>query len=168
MTGVELPSTREVAWHEAYHAASLIVSGMTPLAVSVDVWSGAPDGRIGNVKPDWHNHDFTPFTMREQLISVLLGAAADGEPQIDAACWPIDPEKWEPSHHADAEQAKFIAGEWLALDQVAWGQVVYKACERTKNKRFRRLVVEIARELEEQGELYQPELVAIDERTRDG
>src|SRR5918911_3596917 len=105
MTEITLPSTRSVCLHEAYHSASLIMASMTPLSVSVDVWSGAMDGHIGNVKADWTNHDFTPYTMREQLISVLLGAIADGEPQIDVTCWPLDPSEWKDGNSADADQA---------------------------------------------------------------
>jgi hypothetical protein len=112
---------------------------------------------------DWEHHDFTPRHMHADLLSVVLGPIADGEPQLNVSCWPIDPDQWQDANVHDGRQDKFLV-DWLGLDQVAWGYALHKASRRTRDRRFSRLVSEIARELEQTGELHQPELNAIAER----
>ena len=109
-----LPSTREVALHEASHAASLLLSGLPPLAASVHVWASAAGAtRIGNVKCDWRSHDHTERNLNEALIAILLGAIADGEPQVSAMHWPVDPDQWMPGNKSDAAQAR---PRWQSVD----------------------------------------------------
>lgn len=143
------------------------MDGQTPLSVMVDVFSGATDGLVGRVKPDFETHDLTPRVLRNQLVAVVLGAMSHGEPQLDVMAWPIDPDSWREGSGHDARHAKFIC-EWLGLDQVDWGHVLHTASERAKDKRFRHLVRAIATDLERVGELHQPELIEIARKVDNG
>jgi hypothetical protein len=160
----QLPSVRSTCLHESAHTASLIIDGQTPLAVMVDVWSGA-NGVMGRVVADWENHDLTPKTVTAQLVCVLAGPVFyGGEPQVDITCWPIAPHKWRADGNvSDGEQAKVLV-EWLKLDRISWGRVCHKVAERVEDRHFRRLVSEVARALQDVGELHQSDLHAIAER----
>jgi hypothetical protein len=52
--GRTLPTGREIAWHEAYHAAALCIAGMVPKCVRSD-WPS--DHEAGDVTIDWGTGD---------------------------------------------------------------------------------------------------------------
>lgn len=155
---VTLPGLREVCMHEASHASSLIFSGMPPVLTRVDVWPGAD--LLGATRPDWDTHGADPPALREVLSSVLAGPILDAEPELDS--WPIRPDTWADGNRKDGEQAAFLAGI-LRLDQVDYLGFVSKADTRSRDRRFRALVLRIAAELERVSILFQTELVALAE-----
>ena len=152
-----LPSTRTLAWHEAHHAAALCLSGLPPVWARID-W---PEERLGgSVRVDWEHHDPDPGTLREVLIATLMGPICDAESRLDD--WPIRAYEWDVGNQRDAEQAAFLA-DVLGLDQVDWLGVVFKATTRSRERRFRELVVKIAGELERVEVVFQPELIRLAE-----
>ena len=92
------------AWHESGHAASLILSGLTPLLVRVDQ---PTDTLLGSVKFDWTHHDPTERNLREVLIGILQGPFTDGE-TIDCTEWPPNFDDWSDHCREDAERIAFI------------------------------------------------------------
>jgi hypothetical protein len=151
-----LPSTRSTAWHEAAHAASLIMSGMTPAAVRVD--QPAPD-RLGSCQPNWEDHDLSPHNMRELVVSVILGPLNDGD-ITDLTEWPPDFSRWSEHSEADAGQLCFLI-DFLQLDQIAWLQLLTRAQRLARDSRFRQLTAAIAGPLEDRELLLKHELEEI-------
>ncbi len=148
-----LPSTRERAWQEAYHASAFLMFDWPPLVARIDY-----RGQLaGVVKPDWERRDLDERSMTESLIATLMGPISEGALRDD---WPINPDDWGDGAGGDARQAAFIV-QWLGLDQVDWLHIVYKATSLARQQRFRRLVVAIANELERIEVVLQPELIRL-------
>jgi hypothetical protein len=155
---VTLPGSRSTARHEAAHAASLIMSGLTPLAVQAD----QPTERLlGRVLTDWENHDLTERNLREHLLSILVAPLLEGE-RIDDTRWRPDFDGWCDHCATDARQAQFLI-KLLRLNRFDWIGVVCRARRRTRDQTFRRLLVAIADEVEELECVLQPELDRIAE-----
>ena len=158
----QAPATiSETSWHEAHHAASLCLDGLTPLVARID-WPTAT--LAGTVRPDWETHDINEHTMRRLLISVLLGPISEGERVYVHVAWPINPAEWQDGCQADAKQAAFIT-QWLGIGLADYIRYVYAADQRAKDLRFLRLVVAIAHELERSEVLMQPELERLTQET---
>ena len=145
--------TDTTAWHEAGHAASLCLSGLTPLPVRSD-WP--TQTLLGQVKFDWEAHEPTEDVMREVLVSVLQGPIAEGE-VLEVWDWPINPDAVTPECRRDAEQAAFIV-DLLHLDQVDFLQIAFKATQLGRDRTFRRLLVAISSALEDKELLFKDEL----------
>jgi hypothetical protein len=142
LVSVVLPSTREVAWHEAGHVAAQLCFGRLPREARVD-W---PDERtLGRTAVDWAS-GVDRDSADAVLISTLMGPLGDSTPNWPPD-WPIDPAAVAIGAQHDAEQAKTLA-EYLKLDAVGWSWVCYRAARLSRDRRFRRLVVAIANELE--------------------
>lgn len=147
---MQLPSTRSTCYHEAAHAASLILNGWPPKVVRVDM----PRGLLGSCKVDWDARDPSDTgTLRLALISVLCGPMSDGE---NVTQW--YPDAWP--ENRDGQQAKYLSEE-LGLDEVAWGFVCYKAARQCRDRHFRTLQVAIAQRLEDVEIVGQAELIAM-------
>jgi hypothetical protein len=156
-----LPTGREVAWHEAHHAAALCLAGLTPLVARTD-W---PTPTLaGVVKPDWERHPIDDRTMGALLVAILMGPISEGEPVFTHVAWPIDPDEWQDGCQADAAQLSFVA-QWLGLDLVDYMKVVCEAGRLAKDLRYRRLVVAIAHALERDEIVLQPELEQLTQET---
>lgn len=152
---IPTPTDRELAYHEAAHAAHLCLVGLTPLCARVD-W---PTRNLaGSVQIDWEANDPDPGTLREVLIATLLGPLIDSGELRDLDEWPVNPERW--SHQHDANTAAFIVDQ-LGLDQVDWLGVCFKTKRRAREFPYLRLVVAIADLLLERELVLQPELIEI-------
>ena len=139
---VPLPPAREVARHEAHHAAALCVLGMVPKQVRVD-WPKAD--LAGFVTIDWGDGP-DRATAERVLIAILLGGVTEGFDGWND--WPIDPGRLPNGARHDAEQARHLAGYIGITDRAMWGFYVWKANRLARRPEFRRLAVAIADELE--------------------
>jgi hypothetical protein len=135
------PTGREIARHEAHHAAAMLVQGMCPAEVRTD-WPGR--GQAGKMTIDWGDGP-DPESMRIVLRSILLGAMTEG--LADWGQWPVDPDRSPHGARRDAEQAHDLA-DCLELDEVAWRFELFKANRIGRQREFRELVVAITDELE--------------------
>ncbi len=155
-----LPSTRELAWHEAHHCAAFLLLDWPPLVARVD-W---PEERLGgSVKPDWESRKPDKNTMHDLLIATLMGPLADGGlPGPEG--WPVDPSRWPDGCGRDAEQVAFIA-QWLGMGLADYLYACFQATSLGREQRFRQLVVEVASELERVEVIFQPELIQLMEST---
>jgi hypothetical protein len=155
-----LPGAREIARHEAHHAAALCVAGMVPKQVRTD-WPGR--GLVGSVTVDWGDGPDRD-SARSMLIAILLGGMTEG---FDGwRRWPLDPDHLPQGARRDAEQARHLA-EYLKLDHAGWLHVVWQANQLARRPEFRRLVVRIANELERVEVLTADDLKALMERERE-
>ncbi len=141
IAGRTLPTGREIARHEAYHAAGLCLAGMVPKCVRTD-WPER--GLAGLVSVDWGDGPDRD-SARSVLVAVVVGGMTDGAEGWK--CWPIRPEGVPAGARRDAEQARHLA-EYLRLDHAGWLHVIWKAGRLACRQDFRRLVVRIANELE--------------------
>jgi hypothetical protein len=83
---VTLPPAREVARHEAYHAAALCLQGMVPKEVRID-WP--KEDQAGFVTIDW-GHGPDHHTAKRVLIAIVAGGVTEGFDRWND--WPIDPD----------------------------------------------------------------------------
>jgi len=132
---------REVAVHEAYHVASLLLDGLPPILARIDLWPG--EEQAGVTKLDWEHNAPVPETLRKVLIAIMLGPMSDGDQSLND--WPVDPTSWT-DNRRDAEQIEFIA-DTLALDETTYRFLLYKAQRRTHDRRFCRLVTLVTERL---------------------
>ncbi len=139
---VTLPPAREVARHEAYHAAALCVQRMVPKVVRID-WPEAH--AAGSMTIDWGDGPDRD-TAKRVLIAVLLGGMTEGFDGWDD--WSIHPERMPVGARRDAKQARHLAGYIGISDRPMWMFCVWKANKLAGSPEFRRLVVAIADELE--------------------
>jgi hypothetical protein len=139
---VTLPPAREVARHEAYHAAALCLQGMVPKEVRID-W---PEADVaGSMTIDWGDGPDRD-TAKRVLVAILLGGMTEGYQNWDN--WPIDPDRMPVGARRDARQARHLA-EYIGIaDRPMWLFYVWKANRLAGSPEFRRLVVAIADELE--------------------
>ena len=79
--------------------------------------------------------------------------------------WPVDPTRWPSGCGRDAEQVAFIV-QSLGMGQVDYLYACFQATSLGREQRLRRLVVEIAGELERVEVIFQPELVRLMETTQ--
>jgi hypothetical protein len=71
-----LPGSREIAWHEAFHAAALCLAGIVPVSVRTD-WPS--DLEAGEVKIDWGPGGYRdPARATDVLVSIVAGAFTEG------------------------------------------------------------------------------------------
>lgn len=154
---IALPAARELAAHEAHHAAALLIFGWPPLVARID-WP--TQEMAGSVRPDWGSRDPDERSMRDLLIATMMGPLSDGALRMED--YPPDPDDWPEGAQRDIEQAAFIA-QWLGLDRVDWVPAGYDAVALSRERRFKRLVVAIAERLERVELLLQPELIALAE-----
>jgi hypothetical protein len=153
-----LPSTRELAWHEAHHCAAFLLLDWPPLVARID-W---PDDRLGgSVQPDWESRNPDENTMHDLLVVTLMGPLADGGRPDD---WLIDLTCWPDGSGKDAEQVTFIV-QFLDLGTADFLHVCRRVVSLGREQRFRRLVVAIASELERKEIVLQPELIQLMEST---
>ena len=137
-----LPGSREVARHEAHHAAGLCLAGMVPKQVRTD-W---PQRDLaGLVSVDWGDGPDRDKA-KQVLVAILLGAMTEGCGGWQE--WPIDPERLPAGARRDAEQARHLAEYIGVADRATWGFYVWQANQLARRPEFRRLAVAIADELE--------------------
>lgn len=125
-------------------------------------WPSATEA--GRVENDWEAWGGVTRDKAERvLISLLLGGTSDSHRGWE---WPIDPEAVSVGARSDAEHARFLAHEYLELDEVGWSHLRWKACQLTKDRAYRRLVVRISEELERREVLYADDLQTLMEETK--
>ena len=156
-----LPPAREVARHEANHAAALLVAGLPPKCVRID-WPTANEA--GTTIIDWGD-GADREKARDVLRAILVGGMCNGFEGWDR--WPIDPERVPEGARRDAEQAAHLA-QYLKLDRAGWLFHVWRAHQLAKQSSFRRLAVRIANELERIEVLCADDLQRIYDATREG
>jgi hypothetical protein len=151
-----LPST---AMHEAHHAAALCLAGFAPVWARID---RPRQDLAGSVRPDWDRWGMDDHVLREHLIATLMGPLGEGQLKADpdVCTWPLVIEEWPDDLHSDIDNAKHLC-EALKYTQVDWLGAAYKAKVRARTQPFPRLVVAIARRLEEVELVLQDELIAI-------
>ena len=143
--GRVLPTGREIAWHEAYHAAALCLAGMVPKCVRSD-WPS--DLKPGSVTIDWGPRGYRdPARAKDVLVSVVAGALTEGGRGWAWEICPPDPFEVAEGARGDALFARELV-QHFELDRVDWGHVLWKTEQLVRRQDFRRLVVAIANELE--------------------
>ena len=143
--GRVLPSSREIAWHEACDAAALCLVGLVPKGVRSDWPSNA---EAGEVTVDWGSGGYRdPARAKHVLVSVVIGALTEGREGWEPNNWPIDPFLMAEGGRGDGAMARELV-DHFGLDQVDWCQVLRKTDAMVRRQDFRRLVVRIADELE--------------------
>jgi hypothetical protein len=135
-----LPTGREIAWHEAYHAAALMLAGIVVKCVRSD-WP--TDRQAGAVDFVWRG----PERVKDVLVSVVAGALTEGPWGWDWSIHPPDPFQVAEGAQGDALFARELVEEF-EVDRVDWCHVLWKTNQLLRRKDFRRLVVLIAAELE--------------------
>jgi hypothetical protein len=154
------PPSRAIAFHEASHAAALLLAGMPPTAVRVD----RPDETTaGQVTLDWGD-GIDPDKAEAVLVAILLGGMEEGF--AGWRDWPVDPQRLPVGARRDAEQAARLAA-YLRLDEAGWLHAVWKAHRLGRRPDFRALAVAIANELERVEVLDADDLRRIHEATRE-
>jgi hypothetical protein len=94
------PPAREVARHEAYHAAALCLQGMVPKEVRID-W---PKERTAGFVTIDSGDGPDRATPKRVLIAIVLGGMTEGYERWDN--WPIDPDRMPIGARRDARQAR--------------------------------------------------------------
>jgi hypothetical protein len=162
--GRVLPTGREIAWHEAYHAAALCLAGMVPKCVRSD-WPS--DLEAGAVDIDWGPGGYRdPASAQDVLVSIVAGAFTEGKRGWDWESWPPDPFVVAEGARGDALMVREL-GKHFELDRVGWCHAVWKAEQLVRRQHFRRLVVAIANELERLEVLHAEDLEALMARDRE-
>ena len=110
-----LPSSREIARHEAYHAAALCVVGLIPTRVQTD-WP--TDHAPGAVTIDWGEGGYrNPAAAKDVLVALVLGATTEGHEGWQWDAWPVDPAKVAEGARGDALMVRELV-EHFGFDQV--------------------------------------------------
>jgi hypothetical protein len=162
--GRTLPTSSEIAWHEAYHAAALCIVGLVPLSVRTD-WPS--DLEAGEVRIDWGPGGYRdPARAKDVLVSIVVGALTEGKEGWGLTDYPPDPFAIAEGGRGDALMARELI-DHFEIDAVDWGHVVWKAQQLCKRRDFRRLVVRIAAELEAREVLSADDLRALMEPERE-
>jgi hypothetical protein len=144
--GRVLPSSREIAWHEAYHAAALCIVGLVPRGVRSD-WPS--NYEAGEVTVDWGPGGYRdPARAKDVLVSVVAGALTEGREGWGFDNWPIDPFVMAEGGRGDGLLARELV-DYFGLEQVDWFEVLWKTDRLVRRQDFRGLVVRIANELED-------------------
>jgi hypothetical protein len=164
IVGRVLPGAREIAWHEAYHAAALCLAAVVPKSVRTD-WPS--DLEAGEVVIDWGPGGYRdPARAQDVLVSIVAGAFTEGGQGWDWDNWPIDPWRMAEGGRGDALMACELV-KHFDLPVVDWLHVLWKAEQLCKRRDFRRLVVRIADELERVEVLNADDLRALMEPERE-
>jgi hypothetical protein len=162
--GRVLPGAREIAWHEAYHAAALCLAGLVPKSVRTD-WPS--DLEPGEVLIDWGPGGYRdPARAKDVLVSIIAGGLTEGPQGWALDNWPIDPWLMAEGGRGDACSCRELA-EHFGVDQVDWCHVLWKAEQLCRRRDFRRLVVRIAAELEDRELLYADDLRGLMEQAEE-
>jgi hypothetical protein len=142
--GRTLPSSQEIAWHEAHHAAALCLAGLVPKSVRID-WPS--DLEPGEVIIQWGPGGYRdPARVKDVLVSVVAGALTEGKEGWGPMAYPPDPFEVAEGARGDALYARELV-DHFDMDHVDWCHVLWKAERLLKRRDFRRLVVRIAGEL---------------------
>jgi hypothetical protein len=145
-----LPSSREIAWHEAYHAAALCLAGLVPKSVRSD-WPS--DLEAGEVTVDWGPGGYRdPARAKDVLVSVAAGGLTEGREGWTFDAFPIDPFVMAVGGRGDGAMARVLV-DHFGLEQVDWVEVLWKTDRLVRRQDFRLLVVRIAAELEDRERL---------------
>jgi hypothetical protein len=155
-----LPSDRQIAMHEAHHAAALLLLGLPPGGARIDQPSA---DEAGNVEVDWGD-SITPDRTRRVLLAIIVGGRCEGGQGWSD--WPLDPDRVPVRARSDADKARYLA-ERLDFDAVDWQVALLDARHLSDRRKFRRLVLAIAAALEEREVLERADLVRIFEATRE-
>lgn len=134
-----IPASRDVAWHEAHHAAALLLAGFR-VEARID-W---PGDALGSVRIIWGEDGIDSESARHDLIAALMGFVAAREPFPE---WPLKPSLAGRGLRRDTELAAKLA-EYLRLDAVEWSRVCFQTARKARDPDFRRLVVALSDELE--------------------
>ncbi len=162
--GRMLPTGREIAWHEAYHAAALCFAGMVPTCVRSD-WPS--DFKPGSVTIHWRPRGCRdPARAKDVLVSVVAGALTEGNRGWGWENWPIDPLEMAEGARGDALFAREPV-QHFNINRVDWGHILWKTQQLVRRQDFRRLVVRIADELERVEVLDADDLRALMEPDRE-
>jgi hypothetical protein len=148
-------SARALAWHEAHHCSSLLLAGLTPLWCRIDL---PTPGLRGSVGVDWARWGVADDTLYAVLVATCQGPASDGELR---SAWPIVLADWDGTgSRQDGQQIQYLT-QCLGIDSVGWHGLLFQVNKQSRDPAFRRLVVEIASELERVEVLLRPELEAL-------
>jgi len=153
-----LPTARDRAFHEAAHAASMLIQGFTPKLVRTDF----PRDVAGLMRIDWDAMDPTdPGHLRALLLAVLQGPASEGV-YANILDWPLNEldDRWPHECRRDIAQAAHLA-ERLRMDAVEFTSVEHDLFAQWRDPKFRALLSRITDELEDKELLLQPELQQI-------
>jgi hypothetical protein len=163
-TGRVLPSSRETARHEAYHAAALCLAGLVPIRVQTN-WP--TDHEPGAVTIDWGSGGYRdPARAKDVLVAVVAGALTEGNQGWGLDNWPIDPARMAEGARGDALMARELV-EHFEMDRVDSCHVLWQVGQLGRHRDFRRLAVRIAAELERVELLYADDLRALMEPERE-
>jgi hypothetical protein len=164
IVGRTLPSGRQIAWHEAYHAAALCIVGLIPTCARTD-WPS--DLEAGEVTIDWGPGGYRdPARAKDVLVSTVAGALTEGNRGWDWENWPIDPWLVAEGARGDALMARELV-DHFELERIDWHHILWKADRLVRRQDFRRLVVRIANELERVEVLHADDLRALMEPDRE-
>jgi len=116
--GRVLPSGREIAWHEAYHAAALCIAGMVPTCVRSD-WPS--DHEAGDVTIDWGTGGYRdPARAKDVLVSIVAGAFTEGGRGWDLVSYPPGSVRGRRRRPGDALMARELI-DHFDIYRVDWG-----------------------------------------------
>jgi hypothetical protein len=162
--GRVLPTGRQIAWHEAYHAAALCLAGIVPKCVRSD-WPS--DREPGSVAIDWGPGGYRdPARAKDVLVAVVAGALTEGRQGWGVDVYPPDPFEVAEGARGDALFARELV-DHFQIDRVDWGHLVWKTERLVRRQDFRRLVVLIAHDLERVEVLYADDLRELMARDRE-
>jgi hypothetical protein len=162
-----LPGLRERARHEAAHCAAMLHMDWPPLSCRIDFPHTNGELSAGSTAPDWDGRGgLSEDGMRDFAIAVLVAFHAEGEPVTVLDGWPLEdcPRFENAGLSGDVRQLNFC-GQWLSLTHVEFLQLVFKAERMWRDRRFRRLMVKVAEQLDDLELVLKPELQAIARRT---
>jgi hypothetical protein len=150
-----------VAFHEASHAAAMMLLNLPPKRVRTD----APrEGVAGHCIIDWGEGGANSFRkLRDMLTAIVVGGLTNG---VGGWTFPIDPDRVALGSRSDARMARYLA-EALGYDEIDWPLVLLRARSMADRPEFRRLVIAIGRELEEVEVLERDDLIRIHEAARE-
>jgi hypothetical protein len=121
------------AWHEAGHAAVLILAGRFPLVIRAD-WPNADFA--GYVTQDLGEDGLTPELARDSARSILAGPLMEG---MDG--WPPP---WPLPETGDGDlRALRSVTTWLKFDEADWHELLAEVRAQMKDRQFRRIVIRL-------------------------
>jgi hypothetical protein len=141
--GHVLPGAREIARHEAYHAAALCLAGLVPKCVRTD-W---PDQAApGATDIDWGEGGYRNPAAAKSVLVLVLRATTEGSAGWEWETWPIDAAKVAEGARGDALLVLELV-EHFDMDRVDWCHDLWRGEQLGRRQDFRRLVVRITEEV---------------------